>query len=233
MRSRWCLRSKQWPRSPCGRSSPCPTFQPRRRRPRRPRHGRLPSPHSASSCAPPLPAGEDGPPRGTLRHRLGILGGVGWGPIAAAAAAIAVRHRSGRRRWEFGVDAVYHPPRTLRYAGGVAGGRFQSVSVAAVGCGVLGTDRIAVPVCAGAEAGALAGVGVGAFRTRRGTEPWVSLRLDAGVRAALSERLEVGLEAQGAAALLRPAFNVGERAPLTRTPGVLVRGLVAFFWRLP
>lgn len=179
----------------------------------------------------PPPVTDSRPPIG-LQHRVGILGGVAWGPVPAAAGAVGLRYRLGVNRWELGVDGLYQPPRTLRYPDGVAGGVFQSASASASGCAILGPVRVRVPLCLGAEAGVVIAEGVDAFETRLASEPWVSTRLEAGVRGQITQRLELGFEAQGGLVHLRPAFNIGERAPLTRTPRLLARGLVALFWRL-
>ena len=170
--------------------------------------------------------------RPRLRHGLGLAGGVAYGPAPAAAGVVRVGYRVGGRLWRVELDAAYTTPRRIDYGGSdAAGGRFQSASGAARGCGLPGLRRVAFPLCLGAEAGALIGQGFGTDITRGGAGAWFGLVAAAGVEIELTRWVALFAGGDLLVNLVRPAFAAQRRATLFRTPRLAGRGLLGLEFR--
>lgn len=106
-------------------------------------------------------------------------------------------------------------------------GELQLVTGGVRVCPQLGWDRVRIPLCAGVDAGAVLGRGIGhdLVTPRSAREPWAGAVLEPGVTVGVTSRVSLWLALEGVVSLYRPRFAV-EGAPEAWTAGAgAVRGL--------
>jgi hypothetical protein len=175
------------------------------------------------------PVAPSRPRKRSFYHRVRASTGVAWGPVPRLAAAIQLGYtlRSARRGLaQLEVMLQYATPRRIDYEPERVGGRFQSVTATARGCAAPQLGRVTLSVCGGVELGPLVGRGVGAAVNRPKASLWVGLQASSAVAIALSKRLALVVAAELPVSVRRPAFHLGDRDDLFRSPRVGVRGLV-------
>jgi hypothetical protein len=128
------------------------------------------------------------------------------GSLPAPALGLALGARLGRARWQIEVVGTFWlEQQSLLDASGVAGAgaRLDLATGGLVGCSFpLGSanDALALSLCAGFEAGRLAGVGTGVSAPRRASALWLAPQIDAGLTWSLPAT-RLGVEARIGAAL--------------------------------
>ncbi|HWB73896.1 MAG TPA: hypothetical protein VG755_03050 [Nannocystaceae bacterium] len=163
-----------------------------------------------------------------LYHRLRASAGVAWSPVPQLAGAIQLGYtlRSARRGLaQLEVMLLYATPRRIDYDDGV-GGRFQAFTATARGCAAPQLGRVTLSVCGGVELGPLIGGGLGAQTTKTRADLWIALQAASAVAIALHRRLALVVAAELPVSVRRPAFHLGARDDLFRSPFVGVRGLL-------
>ena len=100
-------------------------------------------------------------------------------------------------------------------------------------CGRLGWGTLELPLCGGAELGALRGEGVGVDRPRSDRLPWLAMLADVGLgwspRRWLATRLELG----AAVPVLQQRFAIDGLGVVHEPSAVGLRAALALEWRLP
>lgn len=163
-----------------------------------------------------------------LVHRLRASAGVAWVPVPRLSGALQLGYslRSAHRGLaQLEVMLLYATPRRIDYEPERVGGRFQSVTATARGCAAPELGRVTLALCGGVELGALIGRGIGAPVTDTKAPLWVALQPSTAVTIALARRLALVLAAELPVSVRRPAFHLGARDDLFRSPRVGVRGL--------
>lgn len=173
------------------------------------------------------------PPAANPAHWLGASGGVAFVHVPALTGAARLSYAFTRRALRVQAELTYAPPRTVTYSAEPAlGGRFQSLAVGARACFSPGIGRVAAPLCAGVEGGPVRGRGVGVVNVRRPTPAYVGAVGSGALVVRASARVAVTAGAELLVAVVRPAFYVGARDVLLRSPPVGLRGLVGLEVRL-
>lgn len=151
----------------------------------------------------PLPVPRSRGPSLAFRPSLGAeIRGL---PRAGLATSVAFVVAWPRIRLE--VLGLYASPRVTAPSGG-AGAVLQLASVAVRGCGRLLTRWIELPMCAGLEAGAVIGRGVGVDAPRRDQVLWAAALLGPGLVVRAHPRLGIVLDGHVAFPLGRPTFTL-------------------------
>ena len=144
-----------------------------------------PSGHSSLSAA----AGT--PPPAALDRGFSLQTAA-WGDIGslsriAAGASLGIAWR--RPRWRARIEALYLPPQRISSTEPEAGqGRIQVAALRGGACARLGSPTVEVPLCALAEAGAIAATRFGPAANLRAGNPWVAAGAGMGVHVRLSSR---------------------------------------------
>lgn len=139
--------------------------------------------------------------------RVGLLGLIQWRQL----------------RVELGASADL--PRTKHY--GVQpeiGARFYAIAGQLRGCDVLALADLELPLCAGLEAGAWRGEGLGLDSATTASRPWLALSAGAGLRYPRHSVIAVFAGVDGLLGLLRPIFGVRNLPALYRPARLAVRG---------
>ena len=168
----------------------------------------------------------------TVRHELegGLRIGAGVGGLLLPAAGVGVSLAPflGTARIHLRAIARYWAPQTVAFdPRRDAAGELQLVTGGVRVCPQLEWDRVRIPLCAGADAGAMLGRGTGRDlatpRSARG--PWVGAVLEPGVTIGVTSRVSLWLALEGVVSLYRPKFAV-EGASWAWTAGAgAVQGL--------
>ncbi len=166
-------------------------------------------------------------------HWLGVAAGVARARLPTATAALRGSYAFERGAVRLRIDGHYDPPRRLEYPDepGI-GARLQSAALGARGCFAPAGPRWSVPLCVGLEGGPIIGRGFGIARERVGIDGWVAGIVGLSTLVRLHPRVALTLGADAALALRRPAFHVGSRAALLRSPTLGVRGGLGVEFRL-
>jgi hypothetical protein len=164
----------------------------------------------------------------TIGPGLGVLPGV----AAELRAAAALRGRG----WRVEATGMYWFPRvspstsTLAVEVGLGGGGLR-------GCAELRRRRLEVPLCAGAELGAMRGRGRGSgVLPRASSSLWAAVHAGPGITWALGSWVALRLSVDAIVALRQPAFDLrvaGERRELFRAPPVGGRAALGIELRWP
>jgi len=159
--------------------------------------------------------------------RLGA--GVGGLLLPAPGVGLSLAPFIGTARLHVRAVAQYWAPQRIAFdVARDASGELQLVTGGVRVCPQLVRARVRLPLCAGADAGAIFGRGTGRDlaipRSARG--PWVGAVLEPGVTVGVTSRVSLWLALEGVVSLYRPLFAVGG-APRTWTAGAgALRGLV-------
>jgi hypothetical protein len=144
-----------------------------------------------------------------LRAGFSLHGGVGWGPMAALAAAIGGRVSLFGARWRVEIGGRWATPRRIESNG--AAGIFDAWVVEGRGCFVPTVRRLEFPLCPGVELGSVRGRGVPPT-----SEPldrsflWVAPSLSQALSWAPVERVAIGIELGLVVPVTRGGFVVGD-----------------------
>lgn len=187
--------------------------------------------HSSSAIPSPTRSASGSADRGEReaagrsgRHWLGAAGVVGRARIPALTGGARLVYAWQREVLRIETAASYDAPRQITYEEDPeVGGRFQSVALALRGCAVPSRGRLDVPLCAGLEGGPVFGRGVGVVQQRRPIGAWLAASVGAGARVGLGSRVALTTGLDLLLGVRRPAFHVGERATLLRSPGAGLR----------
>lgn len=149
--------------------------------------------------------------RSQLDFALGLDAGVDSSSTPGFAALVR-GHMSLGGTWARGeLRGAYITPRTQeRDAGGL---RAQLGAVALLGCVTPRARKVVVPLCVGAEAGAMRGRPLDVDRGRVGHAPWLAPLGAAGVIVALRGGWRLRASAELAVPLVRPQFRVRDPGP--------------------
>jgi hypothetical protein len=164
----------------------------------------------------------------TIGPGLGVLPGV----AAELRAAVALRGR----RWRVEATGMYWFPRAtpsndvVGVEIGLGGGGLR-------GCAELRRRRLEIPLCAGAELGAMRGRGRGrGVLPRASSSLWAAVHAGPGMAWALGSWVAVRLSVDAIVALRQPAFDLrvaGEPRELFRAPPVGGRAALGIELRWP
>lgn len=175
-----------------------------------------------------------GPPAGSSApHWLTLGSGLSGAAIPAITGVIRMGYGYHRGALHLHAHATYATPRVIAYPDSGVGGRFQALSLDARACFAPAVGRFAIPLCGGAESGMVVGRGLGVADAQRPVGAWVGLLASTAVRVQVHPRVAVTMGADFVALLRRPAFIVGEREILFRSPVFGLRGLLGVELRVP
>jgi hypothetical protein len=166
-------------------------------------------------------------------HWLAVGGGIGLALVPAVAGAVRLGYAHDRGGLRLQADATYATPRTITYpAEPDVGGRFQSVGLGARACFAPAAGRVAIPLCGGLEAATVLGRGTGFPNARRPVGVWIGGLASATALVRVHPRVALMAGADLLVSLRRPAFHVGARETLFRSPPIGIRGLLGLELRL-
>ena len=166
-------------------------------------------------------------------HWLGASGGVALAIVPSLTGAVRLGYAYQRGGLRLQAEATYATPRAIAYpAEPAVGGRFQSVAVGVRACFAPATGRFAVPLCGGLEGGAIFGRGIGIPNARSPVGAWIGGLAGAAAVVRVHSRVALLAGADLLVALRRPAFHVGARETLFRSPSVGLRALAGLELRL-
>lgn len=185
------------------------------------------APTVAPPRAAPRPRDRDQP----STHVLRIGGGIGLQVVPALGGVVELAYALGRPRWRFEAGVRWQPPLEQHYDDD-AGGRVQALTFAARGCPVPTLGRVAFPICFGLEGGPVFGRGVDVADVDTPVTGWLAAEAGLGLVVRVHRVVGIALGTELLVTLLRPAFHVGSRDDLFRTPIVGGRALVGLEFRL-
>lgn len=166
-------------------------------------------------------------------HWLGASGGIALAIVPPITGAVRLGYAFERAALRVQAELTYATPRTITYpAEPEVGGRFQSVALGVRACFAPSARRVSVPLCAGVEGGPILGRGVGFTNTRSPVGAWLGGLASAAVRVRVHSRVALLAGVDLLVSLRRPAFHVGARGTLFRTPLVGLRALAGLAVRL-
>lgn len=175
----------------------------------------------AAPAPPPHDAGLE------LGVRLGA--GVGGFLLPAAGVGLSLAPFLGTSRLHVRAVAQYWAPQRIVFdPQRDASAEVQLVSGGVRVCPQLAWARVRVPLCGGADVGAMLGRGTGRdlVTSSSGRQTWVGAVLEPGLAVGVSARISLWLALEGVISLYRPRFAIdGGPAPWTAGSGAL-RGLV-------
>lgn len=186
----------------------------------------------------PEPVGVDGPPehrerprpaqlQGLLRPKIRLGGGVLPGLNRGVGLTGGIRGKSWRAELQLG----YWFAQTVSIEGG--GAKLRLADAGFRGCWEPAFAAVSVPLCAGAEMGALIGQGSGdTFDVRTRVEAWVAAAGSVGVRWSLTPRVALSAQLEPLVNLRRPGFHLGQDR-LFRVDAVGGRGALGIELRFP
>lgn len=167
-----------------------------------------------------------------LSHWIAADAGVARLHVPAIAARLGARYVLRGREWAVRMGGHYETPRRQLYPDTTVGGRFWAIAATVLACYEPGRGSLTAALCAGPAAGAVVGVGEGVPSARTPRAPWVGAHAVAGFRWAWSEKWRLSVDGLFAVALYRPAFHVGDREPLFRSPRLGGAGMIGIERRL-
>ena len=189
------------------------------------------APAPARSFAAPEPEPAPAAPL-RLTHWIGVDAGVAWVHVPAVTARVGARYMLRGRGWALRVGGHYETPRVVLYPGEDVGGRFSAATADVAGCYEPGRDAVSASLCVGPSVGGVFGTGEGIDEPLRPRDVWVGALGRAGLRWAWASHWRLAVDAMVSVSLLRPAFHVGARNPLFRSPRVGGAGLIGIERRL-
>ena len=180
-----------------------------------------PEPEAEAEPEPePLPEPDPAPeppqdPALRWRAVLGAEASLGLGALPGPAGVLSLSAGAERAWVRAEVEADVWLPREGVLSGD-AGGSMQLWTLGVRGCGVPSAAPIRFPICAGLEAGQMAGEGRGVDNPRRAALPWVAVELGAGLRADVHTHIALRVDARAAVPLLRPGFTLDGQGTVHR-----------------
>jgi hypothetical protein len=170
------------------------------------------------------------PLRGAVRAsgsiEYGVLPGFGAGLSLAAALVFP--------RWRFEATGAFWPARKARLVGYPDVGGDLSLGTATLrGCPTPRWNRVELPLCVGAELGAMRGDGVGADQAVTQTRLWVAAQLAVAFAWRFTDRLALWTEVQAVLALARPEFVIVGAGRLHQAAAVAPRAAFGLEVRFP
>ncbi len=137
---------------------------------------------------------------------LGALPGAGAAVRVSGAISFPLRGTFGLR---IAFPLTYEPERRGRFADRPElGANLHLVASGAAVCPEGRWKRVTLPVCAGLEAGAIVGRGVGIDEPKTDAVPWLAVPLSAGLDVGLGHHVVLSLAVEGLFPILRPVFVV-------------------------
>ncbi len=162
---------------------------------------------------------------------LGVRLGAGVGGLLfpGAGVGLSLAPFLGTSRLHVRAVAEYWAPQRIRFDPlRDASAEVQLVSGGVRVCPQLVRGRVRVPLCAGADVGAMLGRGTGRdlASASSGRQTWVGAVLEPGIAVGVTSRVSLWLALEGVVSLYRPRFAIdGGPEPWTAGSGAL-RGLV-------
>ncbi len=156
----------------------------------------------------------------------------GPGPAPAALLGLAVQLRWPRFLVNTAIDGAPRRRVSIAHPGPAIDVRVAAVSV--TGCPRLGLgarQRGHLAICGGLEGGVMTGTGVGTPVVRTAVSPWLAVVAGSQLAVDVHPRVMLGLEAELAASLLRPAFILEGYDFGVRASSVPVRVRAVFLLR--
>lgn len=147
---------------------------------------------------------------------LRISTGIESGGLPVVGPALAGGVSILRPRWRVDASALWVLPRGTQLEGGNgAGARLQLAAASLRGCARFGRD-VEIPLCAGAELGAVVGTGTGVDAPQDDRVLWAAALLGTGVRVPVRRRISLVLDTQLAIPLGRPRFELRDLGTVYR-----------------
>ncbi len=156
---------------------------------------------------------------GQLAPAMNMMVGTGGLPGVGVGVALGLDYLG--RRWRLGARGVYWLQRRRALDELGLDGASMGLALGAArlrGCGVLGSARLEVPLCAGLELGGMRGAGGGLPVNEVFTGLWTAIVASPGLRVRLTPALGLALQTELGLALTRPAFTVAPRGRVYRAP---------------
>ena len=149
--------------------------------------------------------------RTPLRYGVRVGGGIGFGWLPVGG-DLGLAATLGGRRWAAELEGFIGLPRRVRLGRSPdSGANLLGWSVAGRGCGVLPlTDWLALPLCAGLEAGQVRASPVGLDNDADAALPWVAALASASLRAEVHPRVSLWLMPELQVGLRRPVFSASD-----------------------
>lgn len=205
--------------------------------PRRPPAAATPVPTArAPAAAPPAPASPAAANARAIGGALAVTAGPAVGVLPGVAAQLAAVLALRGRRWRVEAGGTYWFPRTAGTADqptveiGLGSGTVR-------GCYVFARARLELPLCAGAELGAMRGRGQGVgVLSKTSRSLWAAAHAGPGLTWRLGPWAAVRLAVDAIVALRQPGFDLridGERVELHRAPPVGGRAALGIELRWP
>ncbi len=162
--------------------------------------------------------------RRAIEGSIGVAGTgfVGLFPRIGGGAELEGALERGGFRWQSAATGWFGG--RFRASDAEVGGDLWALSFSSGLCGVPGTSRIHVPLCAVGGVGVISVRAIGTVEPRRSTQPWVYAGAEARLSVLARPDLAVGLGVGVHAALVRPAWEV--RSPDVRFEIPPVMGIV-------
>lgn len=154
------------------------------------------------------------PPRASrppLRYGLRLGGGLGFGWLPLGG-DLGLAVTIGGRRWAAELEGLIGLPRSVRLTRSAdSGADLLGWSVAGRGCGVLPlTPWLALPLCAGLEAGQVRASAVGLEDASDAALPWVAGLASVSLRAAVHPRVSLWVMPELQVGARRPVFSASD-----------------------
>lgn len=194
-----------------------------------------PEPRAFEAASPTAAPPEPTRPR-AIGGALAVMAGPGLGPLPGVAAQLAAVLALRGRRWRVEAGGAYWFPRTT----GPSGGPSVTIGLGSGsvrGCYVFARSRLELPVCGGAEAGAMRGRGQGTgVLSKTSRSLWAAASAGPGLTWRLGSWVALRLSVDAIVALRQPAFDLriaGERVELHRAAPVGGRAALGIELRWP
>lgn len=164
-------------------------------------------------------------PKAALRWGLHVGGDVRTSPSPMPSAGLTLGVFLSRMRLRAELRASYALPRELRYRSPrEVGGRFESFGAEARGCYTVPLGPVALPLCAGAEIGALRARGVGVSPASTATRLAAGVFVGPALQVPIAGPVAAWFELVGVVQLIIPRFGVRNLPPLYQPGRLGLRG---------
>lgn len=148
-----------------------------------------------------------------VHSRMGMLAGIHFGALPGIAGLVGVRVGIMGRVLTAELRGIYGTPtKALSSSDPAVGVRVQFGAVGLLGCTMPRIRDWSFPTCAGIEAGAVRGDGLGLEQRNTVHRPWLAVLVGGGVRVQTTKRMAFGIELQAVIPVFRFRFvtqNVG------------------------
>lgn len=153
--------------------------------------------------------------RGLVLRGYGKTGTVGL-PGVGFGGGVSV----GWLRKRFRLDAMAggQLSRTSWYPDNEVGGDFSLWRAGLRGCLVLGSDRVATPICLGGDGGMVTATGFGINTPKTERQPWGSVFADIDLAWHVLPTMALVTTSRWLVPLVRRAYYIGDRGTLVTTP---------------